>query len=322
MWNKIKKLYYRKLAKWRLIHRYEYLNEVNLILEGEDTAADKNIIESIGDPLVHMVRNSLDHGVETPDVRRAAGKPEMATLKISARQDADRVVIEINDDGKGIDPVFIKRKAYEKGLIDELVIDQITDQDAINLIFLPGFSTAENISELSGRGVGMDVVRTVIERVNGSIWLESKVGVGTRIRLSLPLSIAVTSVMTVVAGGQKFGVPIDTVVETVRIAQQSLRVIKQGLVTVWRGRVIPIKSLNQLLGNATPPRLNEHHENAVLLVRVGEEVLGLLVDDFLETTDIILKPLEGVLGNLGAYAGSALMGDGSVLMVINVKEMV
>jgi len=296
--------------------------QVNLILEGEDTAADKNIIESIGDPLVHMVRNSLDHGVETPDVRRVAGKPEMATLKISARQDADRVVIEINDDGKGIDPVFIKRKAYEKGLIDELVIDQITDQDAINLIFLPGFSTAENISELSGRGVGMDVVRTVIERVNGSIWLESKVGVGTRIRLSLPLSIAVTSVMTVVAGGQKFGVPIDTVVETVRIAQQSLRVIKQGLVTVWRGRVIPIKSLNQLLGNATPPRLNEHHENAVLLVRVGEEVLGLLVDDFLETTDIILKPLEGVLGNLGAYAGSALMGDGSVLMVINVKEMV
>ena len=296
--------------------------QVNLILEGEDTAADKNIIESIGDPLVHMVRNSLDHGLEMPVVRRAAGKPEMGTLRISARQDADRVVIEISDDGKGIDPVFIKRKAYEKGLIDELTVDQISDQDAINLIFLPGFSTAENISELSGRGVGLDVVRTAIERVNGSISLESKVGVGTRIRLSLPLSIAVTNVMTIVAGGQKFGVPIDTVVETVRIAQKSLRVIKQGLVTVWRGHVVPIKSLNQMLGIAMPPRLNQHQENAVLLVRVGEEVLGLLVDDFLETTDIILKPLEGVLGNLGAYAGSALMGDGSVLMVINVKEMV
>ncbi len=296
--------------------------EVNLVLEGQDTAADKNIIESISDPLVHMVRNSLDHGLELPEIRRAAGKPAQATLKISARQDADRVVIEISDDGKGIDPVFIKRKAYEKGLIDEHTIDHISDQDAINLVFLPGFSTAETISDLSGRGVGMDVVRSAIERVHGTISLESTVGVGTIIRLSLPLSMAVTNVMTIEAGGQTFGVPIDAVVETVRVPTKSVRAIKQGLVTVLRGRVVPIKSLNRLLGLSTPPLVNDHDENAVLLVRVGEEVLGLLVDDFLETTDIILKPLDGVLGNLGAYAGSALMGDGSVLMVINVKEMI
>ncbi|OYT88411.1 MAG: chemotaxis protein CheA [Burkholderiales bacterium PBB6] len=295
--------------------------DVNLVLEGQDTAADKNIIESLGDPLVHIVRNSLDHGLEMPEVRKAAGKPAIGTLKIVARQESDRVVIEISDDGKGIDPDVIKRKAYEKGVIDEAMLERITDAEAINLIFAAGFSTAETVSDLSGRGVGMDVVRTAIERVNGAITLDSEKGKGTRIRLSLPLSMAVTNVMTIETDGQVFGVPMDMVLETVRVPRSSVRQIKQSMATVLRDRVVPLKSLNGLLGLSAAPLANESDELAVLIVRVGEETVGLLVDEFRETADIILKPLAGVLAGLKSYSGSALMGDGSVLMVLNVKEM-
>jgi two-component system chemotaxis sensor kinase CheA len=295
--------------------------EVNLVLEGQDTSADKNIIESLGDPLVHIVRNSLDHGLEMPDVRRAAGKPAVGTLRITAKQESDRVVIEISDDGKGIDPAVIKQKAYQKGLIDEHTLERITDQEAINLVFAAGFSTVEVVSDLSGRGVGMDVVRTAVERVNGSIALDSVKGKGTTLRLSLPLSMAVTNVMTIESDGQMFGIPMDVVVETVRVPRSAVRTIKQRLATVLRGRLVPLIALNKLLGVAAEPLANDDDEMATLVVRVGEEHLGLLVDDFHGTADIILKPLAGVLGGLRSYSGSALMGDGSVLMVLNVKEM-
>jgi two-component system chemotaxis sensor kinase CheA len=295
--------------------------EVNLVLEGEETEADKNIIESLGDPLVHIVRNSLDHGFETPDVRRAAGKPAAGTLTIRASQESDRAVIEICDDGKGIDAAVIKRKAYEKGLIDEATLERISDQDAVNLVFAAGFSTAEVVSDLSGRGVGMDVVRTAVEKVNGAIFLESEKGKGTCIRLSLPLSMAVTNVMIVESDGQTFGMPMDCVVETVRVSRSDIRTIKKSLATVLRGRIVPLKSINSLLGLNAPPLANEEDELAVLVVRLGDESVGLLVDDFRETIDIILKPLTGVLAGLTAYSGSALMGDGSVLMVLNIKEL-
>jgi two-component system, chemotaxis family, sensor kinase CheA len=295
--------------------------EVNLVLEGQDTAADKNIVEALGDPLVHIVRNSLDHGFEMPEVRLALGKPATGTLKIVAKQESDRVVIEISDDGKGIDPAVIKQKAYQKGLIDEATLDRISDQEAINLVFAAGFSTAEVVSDLSGRGVGMDVVRTAVERVNGSIALDSVKGQGTTLRLSLPLSMAVTNVMTIASNDQMFGVPMDMVVETVRVPCNAMRTIKQRKATVLRGRIVPLLSLNTLLGLAAPPLINNDDELAVLVVRVGEDNVGLLVDEFHGTADIILKPLAGVLSSLRAYSGSALMGDGSVLMVLNLKEM-
>ncbi|CAM8621987.1 CheA Chemotaxis protein histidine kinase and related kinases [Comamonadaceae bacterium] len=295
--------------------------QVNLELEGQETAADKNIIESLGDPLVHIVRNSLDHGFEMPDVRVAAGKSPAGTLRIVARQEADRVIIEISDDGKGIDAHAVKLKAYQKGLIDEATMDRISDQEAVNLVFIPGFSTSEVVSDLSGRGVGMDVVRTAIEQVHGSIVLESTKGQGTRIRLSLPLSMAVTNVMTVESNQQMFGIPMDAVVETVRVPRASVRTIKQRKATLLRGRVVPLRDLNTVLGLAAPPLTNDSDEFAVLVVKVGDESLGLVVDDFHETADIILKPLSGVLSGLRAYSGSALMGDGSVLMVLNTKEM-
>jgi two-component system chemotaxis sensor kinase CheA len=296
--------------------------EVHLVLEGEQTEADKNIIESLADPLIHIVRNSLDHGLETPAVREAAGKPPTGTLTIRAAQQADRVVIEIIDDGKGIDPAVIKRKAYEKGLIDEAELERIGDREAVNLIFAAGLSTAEVVSDLSGRGVGMDVVRSAVEKINGTVVVESKLGKGTSIRISLPLSMAVTQVMIVESDGQLFGVPMDHVVETVRVPKTEIHAIKQNLAAVLRGRIVPLKALNTLLGISAIPKSNADDELAVLLVQAGSEVLGLLVDGFKETMGLIQKPLAGFLSGLPAYSGSALMGDGSVLMILNIREIV
>lgn len=296
--------------------------EVQLVLEGEDTEADKNIIESLADPLIHIVRNSLDHGLETPEVRQAAGKPALGTLTIRAVQEGDRVLIDIIDDGKGIDPTIIKRKAYEKGVIDEATLERITDREAVNLVFAAGFSTMEKVSDLSGRGVGMDVVRTAVEKVNGTLLLDSEVGKGTRLRITLPLSMAVTNVMIIEADRQIFGVPMDHVVETVRIPRTSIRRIKHSQTIVLRGTIVPLKALHTLLGLSAQPQTNTDDEMAVLVVRVGGAVVGLLVDDFRETAEIIQKPLGGILSGLGAYSGSALMGDGSVLMILNVKEIV
>lgn len=296
--------------------------EVELVLEGEQTEADKNIIESLADPLIHIVRNSLDHGIETPEVRIAAGKPAAGKLIIRATQEGDRVVIEIMDDGKGIDPAMIKRKAYEKGLIDEAALERMGDQEAINLIFAAGLSTAAVVSDLSGRGVGMDVVRSAVEKINGTVLLDSQLGKGTAIRISLPLSMAVTQVMVIESDQQLFGVPMDHVVETVRVPVSAIRTIKQSQTAVLRGRIVPLKSLNALLGIAAIPKPNSDDELAVLLVQAGSAELGLLIDGFRETMGVIQKPLNGFLSGLSAFSGSALMGDGSVLMILNIREIV
>jgi two-component system chemotaxis sensor kinase CheA len=295
--------------------------DVELVLEGEETQADKNIIEALADPLIHIVRNSLDHGLETLEARRAAGKPATGKLTIRAAQEGDQVLIEIVDDGKGIDPTIVKRKAYEKGVIDEATLERISDRDAVNLVFAAGFSTAEVVSDLSGRGVGMDVVRAAVEKVNGSIVLDSVVGQGTRIRISLPLSMAVTQVMLVESDGQIFGVPMGHVVETVRIPRSAIHTIKHSKTTVLRGSIVPLKALNTLLGLPVAPRANAYDEMAVLVTLVNGESVGLMVDEFHETVEVIQKPLNGVLAGLSTYSGSALLGNGAVLMVLNVKEI-
>ena len=295
--------------------------EISLVLEGEDTEADKNIIEALADPLIHIIRNSLDHGFETPEIRRQLGKPAQGRLFISASQEAGRVIIDISDDGKGIDPLIIKTKAFEKGLIDEARFDRISDHEAINLIFAAGFSTAEVVSDLSGRGVGMDVVRTAVEQVNGSVSLSSQVGQGTQLRLSLPLSIAVTNVMIVESNQQIFGIPMDMVVETVRIPRAAIHTIKASQTAILRGRLVPLCALNDLLASDAPQVANEADELATLVIRIRGEHVGILIDEFRGVVDIILKPMGGILGSLSTYSGSALLGDGSVLMVLNLKEM-
>jgi two-component system chemotaxis sensor kinase CheA len=194
--------------------------QIDLKIEGEDTAADKTIIEALGDPLIHLVRNSIDHGIELPADRVDANKPETATILLKAYQEGDQVVIEVSDDGRGIDPEMIRQKAIEKGLITEEQAGALSDQDAINLVFLPGFSTVKKISDLSGRGVGMDVVRNAVEKVHGEVTISSRKGEGTTVRLSLPLSMAVSRVMMVETADGLFGIPMDAIAETVRVPRR------------------------------------------------------------------------------------------------------
>lgn len=293
--------------------------QIDLKIIGEETAADKNIIEALGDPLIHLVRNSIDHGIELPAERGKAGKPETATIQLKAYQEGNQVIIEISDDGKGIDPAVIRVKAIEKGLITEEKADSMSDQEAINLVFLPGFSMAKEISDLSGRGVGMDVVRTAIEKVNGHVTLSSTKGEGTLVRLMLPLSMAVTRVMMVEVSGGVFGIPMDGVAETVKIPRKSIRNIKGSEVFVLRDAVVPIVRMNRLLAMPDAPEAAE--EEAILVARVAGNMVGLVIDRFREGIDVVLKPLGGLLAGMRGYVGSALLGDGRVLLVLNLKEL-
>ncbi|ABC23127.1 chemotaxis protein CheA [Rhodospirillum rubrum] len=296
---------------------------IDLVIEGEDTAADKTIVEMLGDPLLHIIRNSLDHGIESPEEREAAGKPPTARVLVKAFHDSDQVVIEVSDDGRGIDPVKIRAAAVAKGVIEAERAARLSDQEAVNLVFLPGFSTAGQVSDLSGRGVGMDVVVSTMDKANGVVSLSSTPGLGTTVRLSLPLSMAVTRVMMVEAGGgMLFGIPMDHIAQTVRIPRKAVRRIKQSEAFVLRDAIVPLVRLDTLLGLAPPVWFgDESQEDAVLVVRVGNALTGLVVDHFREGMDIILKPFDGILAGLPGYSGTALLGDGRVLLVLNLKEL-
>lgn len=295
--------------------------QVRLEISGEDTEADKNMIESLSEPLIHMLRNSLDHGIELPEVRQQQGKLAEGLVSIHAWQDSDRVYIRIRDDGAGVNPIRLKQKALEKGLLPVDKLEAMNEKELLQLIFLPGFSTANQISDVSGRGVGMDVVRSAIARVNGQVSLESAVGEGTTLTVSLPLSMAVNKVMVIDVAGQQFGIPMDSVVETVRVQAGDIHHVQDQLATVLRGKIIPLMPLHNLLGLAEQPVPNPENELAVLVCRVGHESVGVVVDDFDSTIDILLRPLDGVLAGLNQYSGSALLGDGTVLLILNLTEM-
>ncbi|MGD0105517.1 MAG: chemotaxis protein CheA [Rhodopila sp.] len=294
--------------------------EVNLIIQGEETEADKNVIENLFDPLLHMVRNSLDHGVETPAERAACGKPSTAMVKLLARHEGDQVVLEVVDDGRGIDPAVIKRKAYERGILDEAGLVSITDQEATMLVFAAGFSTVDVISDVSGRGVGMDVVRNAVEKAGGRIAITSTKGVGTTVRLNLPLSMAVSRVMTVSLDDRLFGIPMDLIHGTVKVPRDEVVRIKGREAFVLRERVVPLLHLAQLLD--IPQTASPGDEVAVLVVRLDGQTIGLGISAFGEGMEVILKPLEGMLAKIVGYAGTALLGDGRVLLVLDLKELI
>ncbi len=292
---------------------------IRLLLEGEETEADKNIVDNLADPLIHLVRNSLDHGLEGAQDREASGKCAEGTITLRAIPHDDQVVIEVADDGKGIDPEVIKRKAYEKGIIDEHRLETISHNEALQLILTAGFSTAEEVSDLSGRGVGMDVVRSAVNEVGGSVTVSSEKGVGSTVRLSLPLSMAVSRVMMIEVASQNYGISMEHIIETVRVPGDSIHKIKHNDAMVIRDRLIPIFHLRTLLDLPAPAEPPD--EAAVMVLAFGGVELGIVIDEFHEGIDIMQKPLEGVMADNPYYSGSALLGDGSVLLVLNIKEL-
>ena len=300
----------------------KFSKQIELYVVGEETQADKNVIEALSEPLVHLVRNSLDHGIESPQEREEQGKPQAGYIRLSARNENETVVITIEDDGRGIDPSKIRQLAVKRGLHTEESVARLSDDEARMLIFAPGFSTKEQASELSGRGVGMDVVRTTIEKAGGRVSLQSEVGVGTSITLSLPLSMAVSHVMTVIADEQLYGIGMDTVVETVRCRSDKIQVIKGREAFVLREELIPILRLRRLLNLPEQSFQNTYGEEAVLVLRCGGESIGLVVDEFGENIEVLVRPLEGWISQMTEYSGSAVLGDGRLLLVLDMKELI
>jgi two-component system chemotaxis sensor kinase CheA len=295
--------------------------QIELVIEGEDTEADKNVLESLSDPLIHMVRNSLDHGIETPDERRAAGKPEQGVVHITAHQENDNVVIEVRDDGKGIDIRAVKAKALRIGSLTAERAEQISDEEAANLVFAPGFSMKSEVSELSGRGVGMDVVRSAVIKAGGEVTLRTKLGVGTSVTVRLPLTMAVTRIVTIECRGRIFGIPMDLVVETVRLRHAQIHRIKSAETFVLRDAIIPILRLADALGLPQAEHEVQDGDEAVMVVRLGRDRIGLVVDGFRERMEVIVKPLEGILEGMPGFSGTALLGDGGVLLILDLQEM-
>jgi two-component system, chemotaxis family, sensor kinase CheA len=291
---------------------------VKLVIEGDETEADKTIVEMLFEPLLHLVRNAIDHGVESTSERTAAGKAPTARLGIKAERADDQVIIEVNDDGVGIDLSVVRKVAVTRGLITEEQLLSLTEAEALDLVFAPGFSTASSVTAISGRGVGMDAVRRAVERVGGRVSVASVAGRGTTVKLSLPFSVMMTHVMTVEAGGQMFGLPLEAIIETTRVSQAAISKVGAAPVVVLRNRALPVIELATVLG--LEPRADD--DGATLVVAVGNGECGAFrVDRIVERLDLILKPLEGLLAGTPGIIGTTLLGDGRVLLVLDIAEM-
>jgi two-component system, chemotaxis family, sensor kinase CheA len=294
--------------------------DVDFAMKGEDVEADKAVVEGLSEPLLHLIRNALDHGIESRDVRVAGGKPARGRIDLRARRSGDKILIELSDDGRGIDPDAIRHVARERGIHRGDLLDAMSRDEAINLIFSPGFSTAGTITDVSGRGVGMDAVRAAVERLGGRVSLTSLVGEGTTVRLVLPVTVLLTKIMVIRVSGDCFGVPMEAVVETARLAHDRIVPIRGGEAFVFRGRTLPLLHLSALLGRDRAP--SSGRDLRVLLVSAGAELVGIAVDGFGEQTDVVLKPMTGILAGMRGYAGTTLQGDGSVLIVLDLAELI
>ena len=290
--------------------------KINLVIEGEDTELDKTVIDDLLDPVMHCVRNSVDHGIETPDARIAAGKPEEGTLLLKASNEGNQIIIDIADDGAGINVEKVKQKAISKGLIHPNKI--LTDQEAYQLIFMPGFSTADKISSVSGRGVGLDVVKTMIEKLNGTVSVTSEPGKGTKFSIRLPLTLAIIQGLLVRVGKEVYSIPIASVIESQRVKTEDISTIDNYEVLNVRNEVISILRLSRLF-NIKETTSSEY--SFVVIVGSEEKKIGVMVDSLIGEEDVVIKPLRDQFTNSPGIAGASVLGDGSVSLIIDVRQL-
>ncbi len=293
--------------------------EVDLVLEGEETELDKSVVEVIGDPLVHLIRNSVDHGIEAQDDRIAAGKPVKGRVALRAFHKGNSVAIEIEDDGKGIDPDKMREVAIRKNIITPEDAKQLDDREAMELIFAPGFSSAETITDISGRGVGMDVVRTNIKNLKGSVNITSEIGKGTRFTLLLPLTLAIIDALMVNVADEMFAIPLDAVSEPTKIDAELLTDINGRKAITLRGEVLGIIELSEVLN--LPPPAEAPDVLSVVVIHDNDRRLGVVVDSLLERQEVVIKPLGSYLGDLKGISGATIMGDGSVILILDPHEI-
>jgi two-component system chemotaxis sensor kinase CheA len=288
--------------------------DVELVLSGEETEIDKTMIEDLNDPLVHLIRNAVDHGVDTPEERAAAGKPAKSLVHLSAEQVGDHIIIEITDDGRGIKADVIRQKAIEKGLIDIETANSLDEKQSLNLIFLPGFSTKDQISDVSGRGVGMDVVKTNIQKLNGRVDVTSVVGQGSTFRIMLPLTLAILPVLMVRLGTQPFAVPLSMVREILPIRPEDVQRVSGKATMIVREEVLPIRTLASLIGwpSTGVPSFG-------VLMQCGESNFILAIDSFIGQADVVIKPLHDIKPK--GIAGATLTGDGAIVLVLDMEAL-
>lgn len=298
----------------------EFGKEIELILKGEDTEIDRGIIEELNDPLVHMIRNSCDHGIESPEKRVAKGKPAKGTITLDAEQEGNNIVLRISDDGNGIDAEKVKSKALEKGIITAEQATQMSKRELYQLIFAPGFSTAAVVSAVSGRGVGMDVVKTNIQKLKGVIEIESEINKGTTFIIKLPLTLAIIQGLIVQVENETYALPLSNVVEVVALTDENCYTINQKHVIRIRQQVLPLLTLKSELN--IPEKLIPSTTQYVVVIGLAHQRLGIVVDSLLGQEEIVIKSLGQYLGNIPAIAGSTILGDGRVIMILDIQELV
>lgn len=298
----------------------ELNKEVNLTIKGEDTELDRTVIDEIGDPLVHLIRNSMDHGVEHPDERKAKGKPSVGQVGLIARHEGNNVIIMVTDDGAGIDADIVRTKAVEKGVITQEDADNMTDIEAVRLIFLPGFSTAEVVTDVSGRGVGMDVVRTTIEALGGVIDVQTKKNKGSIFKIKLPLTLAIIQALLVNIQEEIYAIPLASIDSTLNINKNDIQTIQNKETIVIRGEIIPIVRLDQALNVA---RVNEKESDEiyVVIVHVGDKKCGVMVDKLIGQQEIVIKTLGKLLSGIKIISGATVLGNGQIALILDVATL-
>jgi two-component system chemotaxis sensor kinase CheA len=292
--------------------------EVNLVLVGEDTDLDKNLVEALSDPLVHLVRNAVDHGIEMPDVREGKGKERIGQVVLSAQQEGDHIMLAIEDDGAGMDAEVLRQKAVEKGIYDQDAADRLSDNECYNLIFAPGFSTKQEISDISGRGVGMDVVKTKITQLNGTVNIDSELGKGSRLSIKVPLTLAIMPTLMVKLGTQSFAFPLVSVVEIFHLDLTKTNVVDGQECVVVRDNVYPLFYIKRWLVNSYSEDTDSAH---VVIVAVGSKRVGFIVDQLVGQEEVVIKPLGDMLHGTAGMAGATITGDGRIALILDIPSL-
>jgi len=297
----------------------ELNKKVKLQMYGENTEVDRTVIDEIGDPLIHLIRNSLDHGIEFPQERIRLGKPEEGNLILRAYPDGNNVVIEVSDDGAGIDFEKVKKKSIEKGLITEEEAKNISENELVNVLFEPGFSTSNEITEISGRGVGLDVVKNKIESINGTIELESQKNKGTKFTIRIPLTLAIIQALLVKLRDEIYAIPLSSIIEIIIVKKDSIRSIHDQEIMLYRGKTIPVVRLDKLMGLGSDDLLDEY---IAVVVRKGEKLAVFLVDSLIGQQEIVIKPLGKYLSFVKHFSGATILGNGDVSLILDVNSLV
>ena len=295
--------------------------KMELTMTGEDTEMDRTVVDEIGDPLMHLLRNSADHGIETPDVRSSRGKPEVGQIFLHAYQDGNSVVIEVGDDGNGIDADVVKAKAIEKGVVTPEQAEALTEQQCVELLFHPGFSTAKNVSEISGRGVGLDVVKSKVESLSGEVSVKTKQGEGSTWVIRLPMTLAIIQALMVVVGGEKYAIPLDSIQTIEDVNPKDVEFVSNKEVITLRGSVCPLIRLSEAL-DCTEAGGEKDENKVVVIVRKKEQQFGLVIDQLIGQLEIVIKPLGKYTGKTKLFSGATILGDGEVALILDTNSLV